>query len=149
MKGIILIAALGLTAGAAAAQDRGGPLARADADNDGVITRAEFIEARLAPLRRLDADGDGTVTRAEGEAVGAAMAARGGARPGPRSEQGARPRGEQLPITLAQAEARAAEDFARFDLDGDGRLTAAEREELESRMSAARAGGFGGPDGDR
>jgi len=51
MKGIILIAALGLTAGAAAAQDRGGPLARADADNDGVITRAEFIEARLRRCR--------------------------------------------------------------------------------------------------
>jgi hypothetical protein len=161
MKGIILIAALGLTAGAAAAQDRGGPLARADADNDGVITRAEFMEARLAPLRRLDADGDGTITRAEAEAARARAPERPmgperaeGPPPGPRGEARGPRRGErglgQLPITLAQAEARAAEGFARFDLDGDGRVTAAEREELESRMWAARAGGgFGGPDGDR
>lgn len=164
MKGIILIAALGLTAGAAAAQDRGGPLARADADNDGVITRAEFVEARLAPLRRLDADADGTITRAEGEAARARAPERpmgperaDGPPPGPRGEaRGPRrgPRGErgldQLPVTLAQAEARAAEGFARFDLDGDGRVTTAEREEMQSRMWAARAGGgFGGPDGDR
>lgn len=168
MKGIILIAALGLTAGAAAAQDRGGPLARADADNDGVITRAEFVEARLAPLRRLDADRDGTITRVEAEAARARASERPmgperaeGPPPGPRGEPRGPRRGDrrgapgergldQLPMTLAQAEARAAEGFARFDLDGDGRVTAAEREELESRMWAARAGGgFGGPDGDR
>ena len=68
MKGILLITALTFAAGTAAAQERGGPLARADADNDGVITRAEFMEARLAPLRRLDADGDGRPDVEEGGA---------------------------------------------------------------------------------
>jgi hypothetical protein len=164
MKRIILMTATGLalaiTAGAASAQERGGPMARADADGDGVITRAEFIEARLAPLRRLDADGDGTITRAEADAARAAAPERANDRPPPRPGRGEGRRGERrgppgergldrLPVTLAEAEARAAEGFARFDLDNDGRVTAAEMDEARSRMWAARAGGFGGPDGER
>jgi hypothetical protein len=43
----------------------GGGFARADADGDGVVTRAEVETQTRDRFERLDADGDGTVTRDE------------------------------------------------------------------------------------
>lgn len=53
-----------LTAGSAMAQQapRG---ARGDADNDGRVTRAEFIDGRLARLTAIDANRDGSISAEE------------------------------------------------------------------------------------
>ncbi|MFC0633414.1 hypothetical protein [Brevundimonas balnearis] len=166
MKRIIYGTAFGLivlTAGAAIAQEPRGPggpgmaMARADADGDGIITRDEFVEARLASLRRLDADANGTVTREEAEAARTQLQAQAEARAETRAERRrernqrrADRRMERLPITLAEAEAQATAGFDRFDANGDGRLTTEEMDEARARMWAARAGagGFpGSPDG--
>ncbi len=39
------------------------PFADADANGDGVITRAEFLTARSARFAKLDRNGDGAVSR--------------------------------------------------------------------------------------
>ena len=41
-------------------------LARADADKDGVITRAEFTDARARLFARMDRNGDGYLTKDDG-----------------------------------------------------------------------------------
>jgi Ca2+-binding EF-hand superfamily protein len=51
---------------------RGGPMAMmriADADKDGTITKAEFVNAALQRFARLDANHDGTVTADEAKAA--------------------------------------------------------------------------------
>lgn len=48
---------------------RGGMVRLADADKDGVITKAEFEGAALQRFDRLDANHDGTVTREEAKAA--------------------------------------------------------------------------------
>lgn len=42
---------------------------RADADNDGRVSRAEFVDGRIARLTALDADRDGSITAEEGRAA--------------------------------------------------------------------------------
>lgn len=153
MRRILSGAAFGLivlTASAASAQEPRGPgmgMARADADGDGIITRAEFVEARLASLRRLDANTDGTVSREEAEAARAQAEGRAEQRRQRRADR----RMERLPITLAEAEVQASEGFARLDANGDGQVTREEVDEVRARMWAVRGGGGGGfagsPDG--
>ena len=63
--------AAGGTAGGA-----GDMLARADADGDGKVSRAEFAAAPSPGFDRLDADGDGTVTQAEFAAAAQALRVR-------------------------------------------------------------------------
>ncbi len=85
-----LVATLGVTAGAAAAQGhRQGPdFAAMDADGDGAVTLAEFTafaQTRAATraermFTRVDADGDGMVTLAEIEAAREARGDRHGPR---------------------------------------------------------------------
>lgn len=70
---------------------------RGDTDNDGRLSRAEFVEGRLARLTAQDANGDGSVSREE---MRAAMQAR-------RAER---------------ADAR----FAKLDADGNGAISRAE-----------------------
>lgn len=103
--------ALMLAAGAVHAQTRaeapqaGGerpaPFLQLDTDKDGSISRAEWDAPRLAALKALDPDADGVVTLEEMKADAVARA-------------------------TARAEAAAERRFARLDLDGDGRVTAAE-----------------------
>lgn len=89
---------------------------RGDADNDGRISQAEFVNGRLARLTAADANGDGSVTRAE---MRRAMQAR-------RAE-------------------RADKRFARLDEDGNGAITRAEfdaaRSERGPRRERAHDGG--------
>lgn len=56
-----------VTAGAVMAQSADRPVrgVRADADNDGRLSRAEFVDARLARLTAIDADRDGSVSAEE------------------------------------------------------------------------------------
>lgn len=70
-----IAATTGLPADRAFAQQRG-PLAWADLDRDGTITRQEFDEARVKRFERLDTDKDGVVTREEFMAVDAPAFAR-------------------------------------------------------------------------
>ncbi|MCL6607451.1 MAG: EF-hand domain-containing protein [Geminicoccaceae bacterium] len=64
-----LIATLALVSGTFAADpafaQQRRPLAWADLDRDGTVTRAEFDQARTRRFERLDADKDGVVSREE------------------------------------------------------------------------------------
>lgn len=88
-----------LTAGAAIAQQQVPQpgqhrAARGDADNDGRISRAEFVDARVARLTALDANRDGQISAEERQAAGQARHAE-------------------------RAETR----FARLDKDGNGSIS--------------------------
>lgn len=89
---------------------------RGDADSDGRISQAEFVDRRLARLTAADANGDGSVTREE---MRAALQAR-------------------------HAE-RADKRFAKLDADGNGAITRAEfdaaRGERGARLDRAHGGG--------
>lgn len=51
-----------------------GAFDRLDANGDGVVTRAEFVEGRTAPILELaDRDGDGAISRDEFERVAAVI----------------------------------------------------------------------------
>jgi len=139
-------------------------LTAADADRDGSVTGVEMraaAEARRAErtdarFERLDADDDGAVSRAEFAAAGEARADRGGRRAdhrGPGRGQG-RGMGQRAPgmdargpIVIADAQARAAQGFARLDGDSDGYVTAEEgraghmamREQRRERRAARMA----------
>ncbi len=135
-------------------------LAAMDANGDGSVTREEMraaMQARMAErasqrFAKLDADGDGAISRAEFDAGHAALGE--GPRPhramrhaggprgglhrgmnrGPRPGQhpdGARERG---PVVIADVRARATEQFAKLDANGDGFVTA------EEQRAAWRAG---------
>lgn len=65
LLGGLAAASLMLIAGAASAQTAQARAQRIDIDNDGRVSKAEFVQARLAPLIAMDADKDGVVTVAE------------------------------------------------------------------------------------
>lgn len=146
-------------------------LSAMDADGDGRVTPEEMQAARAAQraeraqarFTRLDADGDGVISRAEFEAAPAlrergprmgapegrgrhrmargAMASRGAP-----AGEGRAPRAGREPVVIAEVEARAAEQFARLDANGDGVISADERraaraaqaEQRRERVSARR-----------
>lgn len=70
---------------------------RPDADGDGRISKAEFVQARLRPLLAMDADGDGTISVAE-----------------------------RTTWREARINARATQRFEQMDADGDGMVTRSE-----------------------
>ena len=80
---------------------------RLDADDDGVISKAEFDARRES---RAEARADRGPRRAH----------RGPARAGRMADRG--------PVVIAEAQARAEAGFARMDADSDGYITAAERQ---------------------
>lgn len=79
IAGGLAAVALTIAAGAAVAQqtqsERPAGVLRADADRDGRISRAEFVDARVARLTAADADRDGSVSREEMQAAGQARRA--------------------------------------------------------------------------
>lgn len=136
-------------------------LTAADTDRDGSVTPAErraVVQTRMAQradtrFQRIDADHDGAISRAEFDGQRAArMQARpqragrmhhNGARMAHRG-QGAEGRG---PVSIAEAQAKAEQGFARLDADHDGFITPAERqagmqamrEQRRDRMTERRA----------
>lgn len=117
-----------------------------DADNDGVVTAAERTAARAAAraeradrrFARMDANGDGMISRAEFDA---AAEARGDHRRGPRHGMRHGMRGDRAhggDLVIAEAQARAAERFARMDADGDGVVTSEERRATMAQWRARR-----------
>ncbi|WP_010544571.1 EF-hand domain-containing protein [Sphingomonas elodea] len=140
------LAALGATllagaahAGQQAPQDgppmrpRPDPLAMADKDKDGVVTRAEMLAGVETRFKAMDADHDGKVTAEERERYTAAMRARMG---------GSRLRAPK-DMTLADEQARAGKMFDRVDTNHDGKIDATERQAAAQRMMRL-SGGPGG-----
>lgn len=131
MKKILAAGLLGanLLAGAAMAapQDRptgGNMLARADADNDGTITRPEYLADVDARFAKLDANKDGKISKEE--------------RPG-EGERGGRMMGRidtdgDGAISLDEQHAQANRRFDRLDTNGDGKIDKAEGDAARERM---------------
>lgn len=134
-------------------------LTAADANNDGTVTAEEHQAARQAKhaersearFARMDTNGDGSISRAEFDAPREARAGRGpraeraGMR-GPRGGRGgdrAARMADRGPVAIAEARTKAEQAFARMDADGNGVVTAAERQavrgERRARMSERRA----------
>lgn len=86
---------------------------RADANGDGVVTRAEIVAEAEARFRSIDTDGDSTVSSAK--LSGRRKRALG-------SEEDVKDMRPARPVTLAQFRARALARFDRRDADGDGRI---------------------------
>lgn len=114
----------------------GGMLAAADANHDGVITRAEWDAARAARFAQLDANHDGSLSADE--------------RPhwGPPPQQGQQPpsdhnghhgmmnadaNGDGV-ISRAEYDAQSAEMFARMDADHSGSINQAEMQAMHDHM---------------
>ncbi|MBJ6120932.1 hypothetical protein [Sphingomonas mollis] len=118
----------------------GGPagLRRADANGDGIVTRAEAMAQANGMFARMDSNHDGKVTPEERRAAMEAMRAerrgdgigRGGRGRGMGGGMGS---GGDRELTLEQSRQMAANRFDRLDTNKDGRLDAAE-------LAAARPG---------
>lgn len=113
LLGGLAAASLLLIAGAASAQDARPGLMRADKDGDSRLSKAEFVDARIAPLIAMDADRDGAVTAAERTAA-----------------------------RQARVAAAATRRFDRLDADKDGVVSRAEFEAAapRARPDRVRAG---------
>jgi Ca2+-binding EF-hand superfamily protein len=110
----------------ALAQEAGGGMMQQD------MTRAQAQQRADAMFQRIDLNHDGVVTRQEAEQAAAQF--------GPRGEKLVnRLFGDAQSITLQQAETQALARFDRDDLNHDGTLTAAERQQARSALKAARA----------
>jgi Ca2+-binding EF-hand superfamily protein len=110
----------------ALAQEAGGGMMQQD------MTRAQAQQRADAMFQRIDLNHDGVVTRQEAEQAAAQF--------GPRGEKMVnRLFGDAQSITLQQAETQALARFDRDDLNHDGTLTAAERQQARSALKAARA----------
>ncbi len=107
-----------LTAGAALAQQAPTRAARGDADNDGRISRAEFVDGRVAHLTAIDANRDGSVSDEE-------------------RQSGIDTRRNQ----------RVSARFEMLDKDGNGSLSREEFTAREPRGDRAQHAGRGGRDG--
>lgn len=113
----------------ALAQERGG-LAMRDQ------TRAEAQQQADAMFQRFDVNRDGVVTRQEAE-----QAAQNFGFGGERVQRMIdRTFGAAQSLTLQQFEAQALARFDRDDLNHDGVVTAAERQQIRAQLKAERAG---------
>lgn len=149
MRKTILILALATSAITAAAQGaqttpaappppRGNPMMRADANGDGVVTRAEAIAEADQRFAMMDTNRDGQFSADEMQAARGMMRermeARGGADrvPAPRGAEHAPGMGRHADpdgsgtISKAEWEARAGTRFDRMDANRDGTLDSAE-----------------------
>jgi hypothetical protein len=135
-----------LVTGSAFAQDAGperpmrDPMARADTNGDGVITRAEAIAESDARFDRMDVNHDGKITKDE--------------RPEPRGGRGGGFGGRMMErmdangdgaISKDEQRAQALQRFDRLDANHDGKIDQAERDAARERMMQFM--GRGGPDG--
>jgi Ca2+-binding EF-hand superfamily protein len=129
MKTLLVGIALGATivSTQALAQDGGGMMQRD-------MTRAEAQQRADAMFQRIDLNHDGVVTRQEAEQAAAQFGGRG-------EKMVERMFGDAQSITLQQAEAQALARFDRDDLNHDGVVTAAERQQARAALKAARAAG--------
>ncbi|QGZ93345.1 EF-hand domain-containing protein [Terricaulis silvestris] len=104
---------------------RGGFLRRADANEDGIVTRAEFDASAGDRFVRRDDNSDGAITEDERQGRG------GGPDSGDRSGRGGgrmmdADANEDGIITRAEFDASQSEMFARFDEDQSGAIESSE-----------------------
>ena len=131
MKKFVISVAIGATivSTAAVAQDRGG---RGLWMQD--MTRVQSKQNADMMFQRFDANHDGSLTRAEAEQ---AMSQFGG---GERTERMLdRLFGTGQSVTLQQFEAQALARFDAMDLNHDGTVTVAERQQARAQREAQRA----------
>ncbi len=133
MKKLLAAAALASTllAGSAFAgqdQQHRDPFARADANNDGVVTRDEFLADVDARFAKLDANKDGKLSADERPRMGGRMMGRTDG-----NGDGA--------ITLEEMRAQSLQRFDRIDANHDGKLDKAERDAVMQRMMSMRGDG--------
>jgi Ca2+-binding EF-hand superfamily protein len=115
---------------------------RMDANDDGTIDAADRQAKMLQRFARIDTDNNGSISQAEflamhearGEKAGK-RGRRGGAKMGMRGMKGM---GVDGAMTQAQFEAAALARFDQADANGDGTLTAAERQAARKAMREAR-----------
>ncbi len=103
-------------------------LRAADADQDGVVTRAEAEALQNEMFDWLDRNGDGVLDAADRNPMARRMAemrAEAPQDPWTRPRRNARPDADRV-ITRADFGARIDALFSRLDADGDGRITAEE-----------------------
>jgi hypothetical protein len=131
MKTILAVAALGaaIASTGAAAQHRGDWMQQD-------MTRAQAQQMADAMFQRLDSNHDGVVTKQEAEDAAAQFG--GGDRATRMIE---RMFGDSQSLTLQQAETAALARFDRDDLNHDGVVTAAERQQARAALKAERAQG--------
>lgn len=96
-----------------------GPMMHADANNDGIITRAEVLADVDARFAKDDSNKDGQVSAEERRAA--------------RPDRGPGKRGQRLDATN-----RGAPALERFDADKDGKLSDAERAAARAALGAER-----------
>jgi Ca2+-binding EF-hand superfamily protein len=101
---------------------------------EGDMTRAQAQQRADEMFQRIDLNHDGVVTRQEAEQAAAQFGRRG-------EKMVDRLFGDAQSITLQQAEAQALARFDRDDLNHDGVVTAAERQQARAALKAARAAG--------
>lgn len=130
MKTLLVSIALGacVLSTQALAQDAGEPAGHMQKD----MTRAEAQQRADAIFQRIDLNHDGVVTRQEAEQAAAEFGGRG-------QKMIDRLFGDAQSITLQQAETQALARFDRDDLNHDGIVTAAERQQARAALKAARA----------
>lgn len=138
MNKMILAAAALLAAPAASAQIQGEGmklLVNADVNRDGVVTRDEYAEARIANFSRMDRDKDGAVSKSDfkrlarfkpdaARRLDALIAAMDANKDG----KATRTEFETAPMPL----------FDRADANGDRRIDANEMAAAEARMAALK-----------
>ena len=133
MRKLVFAVALGATMAASQA------LAREHGDRRGGwmqdVTRAQAQQMADAMFQRFDANHDGVVTREEAEAAASQFGAGGRAQ-----KMLDRAFGSAQSLTLQQFEAQTLARFDRDDLNHDGTVTAAERQQARAAAKAERAG---------
>lgn len=130
MKTLFVGLALGamIASTQASAQDSGGRGGWMQQD----MTRAQALQRADAMFQRFDVNHDGVVTRQEAEQAAAQFGGRG-------ERMIDRLFGAAQSISLQQAEAQALARFDRDDLNHDGVVTVAERQQARAALKAQRA----------
>jgi hypothetical protein len=129
------------------------PMTRADADKDGVVTKAELLADVDARFAKVDANKDGKITADErqarfegrrGRMAKRMMERHGGGPDGPRMGKGPDADGDGI-VTREEQRAQALKIFAFVDRNSDGKVEQAEREQVREAMMAMRGPGGPGP----
>jgi|tagenome__1003787_1003787.scaffolds.fasta_scaffold20988973_3 hypothetical protein len=100
------------------------------------ITRAQAQQRADTTFQRFDQNHDGTVTRQEAEQAASQFSAGGRA-----EKMIDRAFGTAQSLTLQQFETQALTRFDREDVNHDGTVTVAEREQARAQLKAQRAAG--------